>query len=109
MMSCLKTSKLPLTHDIWHVVDLIPRASLPDLPHSRLNPTEQTECEKQVDELSLEVKQQCIVPSDVHSYEDKFWNYIITKDIGRIKDVIIYNRFISKIFEDADMEEHDAL
>ena len=65
-------SKLPQTCDIQHTVDLILGASLPDLLHPRLNPIEQTECERQDDELSLAVEQQCIVPSDVHLYEDKF-------------------------------------
>ena len=64
--------KLPPAHDIQHAVDLIPGANLPDLPHPMLNLIEQTECGRQVDELSLEIKQQCIVPNDVHFYEDKF-------------------------------------
>ena len=34
---------------------------------------------------------------------------MVTKDVGQIKDVIIYDRSISKIFEDAVMGEHDAL
>ena len=33
----------------------------------------------------------------------------MTKNVGMIKDVIIYDRSISKIFEDAVMGEHDAL
>ena len=65
-------SKLPLTRDIQHIIDLISGASLPDLPHPKLNPTEQTECERQVDELSLEVKSQCLVPINIHVYKDKF-------------------------------------
>ena len=83
--------KLPPTHNIQHAVDLIPGASLPKFLDPRLNLTEQTECERQVDELSLEVKQQCIVPSDVHFYEDKFWNYIVTKNVDMIKNVNIYD------------------
>jgi len=103
------SSKLPPMCEIQHVVSLIPGASLSDLSHSRLNPIEQTECKRQVDELLLEIKQQFIVPSDVHFYEDKFWSYIMMNNVGMIKGVIIYNRSISKIFEDAVMREHGAL
>ena len=74
--------KLPPTHDIQPVVDLIIGASLPDLPHPRLNPTEKTEFERQVGELSLEGKPQFLIPINTHVYEDKFWNYIVTKDVG---------------------------
>ena len=64
--------KLPMTRDIQHIVDLILGASLPDLPHPRLNLTEKTEFEKQVDELSLEGKLQFFIPINIHVYEDKF-------------------------------------
>ena len=63
----------------------------------------------QVDKLSLEIKQQCFVSINIYLYEDKFWNYIVTKDVGMIKDVIIYDRSISKIFEDTVIREYDAL
>jgi len=33
----------------------------------------------------------------------------VTKDVSQIKNVIIYDRSISKIFEDAVMREHDVL
>ena len=55
-----------------------------------------TELKWQVDDLSLDVKQQCLVPINIHSYEDKFWSYIVTKDVGQIKDVTIYNRSMSE-------------
>ena len=74
-----------------------------------MNPIEQTECKRQVDELLLEIKQQGTVPSDIHFCEDKFWNYIVTKGVDQIKNVDIYDRFISKIFEDAIMGEYNAL
>ena len=64
---------------------------------------------RQVDELSLEIKQQCFVPINIHFYEDKFWSNIVTKGVGQTKDVVISDRFISKIFKDAVMREHDAL
>ena len=55
------------------------------------------------------VKQQCFVPINIHFYEDKFWSYIMTKGVDQSKDVDIYDRFISKNFENAVMGEHDGL
>ena len=79
------------------------------MPHPRLNPTEKTEFEKQVDELSLEIKPQCLVLINIHVYEDKFRNYLLTKGVGQTKDVDIYDRSIFKIFEDAIMGEYNDL
>ena len=73
-----------------------------DLPHYRKDPTMNTELKEQVD-LSLDVKQQFLVPINIHFYEDKFWSYIVTKNVGQTKDVVIYDRSISKIFKDAVM------
>ena len=67
------------------------------------------ELKRQVDKLSLEIKQQCFIPINIHLYENKFWGYIVTKNVGMIKDVIIYDRSISNFFEDAVMGEYDAL
>ena len=101
--------KLSLTCDIQHVVDLIPEASLPDLPHPRFNPIEKTEFEKQVDELSLEGKPQFFIPINIHVYEDKFWNYIMTKDEGQIKNFTIYGQSISKGLKGTAMEETNVI
>ena len=87
--------KLLLTRDIQHAIELIPGANLPDLSHSRLDPTKQTELKGQVDELSLEVNQLCLVPIDIHLYEDKFLSYVLIKDVGQIKNVTIYGRAMS--------------
>ena len=51
------SDKLPLTHDIQHAVDLTSGVSLPDLLHHRIDPTMHIELKRQVDELSLEIKQ----------------------------------------------------
>ena len=45
--------RLQLMHDIQHVIDLTPGASLPDLSHHRIDPTMHIELKRQVDELSL--------------------------------------------------------
>jgi len=68
-----------------------------------MDPTMHIEIKEQVDKLSLEIKQQCFVPINIYFYEDKFWSYIVTKDVSMIKDVFIYDRYISKKFEDVVM------
>lgn len=42
---------LPPYRDIQHVINIVPRVTLPNLPHHRLNPTENAELQHQVDEL----------------------------------------------------------
>ena len=55
--------KLPLMCDIQHAIDLVPGASLPNLPHYRINPTEQVELKRQVDELFRKGMSLCAVPA----------------------------------------------
>ena len=41
--------KLPSMCNIQHAIDLVPRASLPNLSHYRMNPTEHAKLKSQVD------------------------------------------------------------
>ena len=70
-----------------------------------MDPTKQIKLKGQVDELSLKVNQSCLVPINIHFYEDKFWGYIVTKDIDQIRDIIIYSRSASEVLRDTVMGE----
>ena len=59
--------------------------------------------------MSLEGKPQFLIPINAHVYEDKFWTYIVTKDVGQIKDFTIYGQSISKDLKGIIMEETSVL
>ena len=59
--------------------------------------------------MSLEGKPQFFIPIKINVYEDKFWNYIVTKDVGQIKDFTIYGQSISKDLKGTVMEEINIL
>ena len=103
------SDKLLPMHNIQHAIDLVPGASLLDLPHNRINPTKHTEFKRQVDDLSLEVKQQCLVPIDVHFYKRQVWCDVVARDVGQVKDVTIYDRFISENLKNVVMAESNIL
>lgn len=46
----LPNQLLPM-RDIQHAIDLVPRATLPNLTHYRINPTEHTKLKRRVNEL----------------------------------------------------------
>lgn len=43
--------ELPPMCDIQHAIHLVPGATLPNLPQYRMNPTEEVELKRQLDEL----------------------------------------------------------
>ena len=93
--SVVEAEKLLLVRDTQYIIELVSRASLLDLPHYMIDPIIPIKLKEQVDGLSLENSQQYLVPINTHVYEDKFWSYVMTKDVSQIKDVTIYGRATS--------------
>ena len=92
-----------------HAIELVSGLGLLDSPHHRMDLINPIELKEQVDNLSVENMQQCLVPINTNVYEDKFWNHITNKDVGQVKYVTIYGLPMSENSMNAVMEESHTL